>query len=271
MKGKLYLIPTPIGNLDDVSKRFFDVVNECDYIACEDTRVTSKLLHLLNISKHYLSCHEHNEISASKKIIKDLIEGKIVGYMSDAGCPCISDPGSKLVEQAIENDIDVIPISGPSALINALIASGLDTTKFIFYGFLPPKKKAQLNELETLKTIPFTLIFYESPHRINQTLNSLYEVFGNRKITIARELTKLHEEFIRRDLKTFIDVPREFIGELVLVIEGNKEKLDVASVEIISMYIKYIEAGFSSKDAILATSIALNVNKNLVYQIANNI
>ena len=271
MRGKLYLIPTPIGNLNELSKRFFDVVNECDYIACEDTRVTQKLLKLVNISKPCFSCHEHNEVSASKKIIDDLLEGKTIGYMSDAGYPCISDPGSLLVKEALQNDIDIIPLSGPNAFLNALVGSGLDTSHFLFYGFLSSKPSEQIKELSLLKNLTYTLIFYEAPHRINKTLSSLYEVLGNRKITIARELTKLHEEFIRSDLETLIKNQREYIGELVVIVEGNTTEVDVTKDQIIETFKRYINAKFTTKDAILATSIALNVKKNLVYQIVNNI
>ena len=205
MIGKLYLIPTPIGNLKEVSPRFYEVIEDCSYLACEDTRNTLKLLNILNISKKCISCHEHNEKSSSINIINDILDGKTIGYLSDAGYPCISDPGYILVKEAINKGITIVPISGPNAMLNALVGSGLNTDHFFFYGFLSAKSSQRKKELFSLKTIPFTIIFYESPHRIKETLKDIYDIFGDRKVSIARELTKLHEEFIRDSLKNIIE------------------------------------------------------------------
>ena len=268
MIGKLYLIPTPIGNLKEVSPRFYEAIEDCSYLACEDTRNTLKLLNILNISKKCISCHEHNEKSSSINIINDILDGKTIGYLSDAGYPCISDPGYILVKEAINKGITIVPISGPNAMLNALVGSGLNTDHFFFYGFLSAKSSQRKKELFSLKTIPFTIIFYESPHRIKETLKDIYDVFGDRKVSIARELTKLHEEFIRDSLKNIIEQNQTFIGELVIVIEGAQNtKEEINKDSIINLYNKFLENGFSKKDSILATSLSLNIRKNELYDL----
>lgn len=268
MIGKLYLIPTPIGNLKEVSPRFYEAIEDCSYLACEDTRNALKLLNILNISKKCISCHEHNEKSSSINIINDILDGKTIGYLSDAGYPCISDPGYILVKEAINKGITIVPISGPNAMLNALVGSGLNTDHFFFYGFLSAKSSQRKKELFSLKTIPFTIIFYESPHRIKETLKDIYDVFGDRKVSIARELTKLHEEFIRDSLKNIIEQNQTFIGELVIVIEGAQNtKEEINKDSIINLYNKFLENGFSKKDSILATSLSLNIRKNELYDL----
>ena len=268
MIGKLYLIPTPIGNLKEVSPRFYEAIEDCSYLACEDTRNTLKLLNILNISKKCISCHEHNEKSSSINIINDILDGKTIGYLSDAGYPCISDPGYILVKEAIDKGITIVPISGPNAMLNALVGSGLNTDHFFFYGFLSAKSSQRKKELFSLKTIPFTIIFYESPHRIKEALKDIYDVFGDRKVSIARELTKLHEEFIRDSLKNIIEQNQTLIGELVIVIEGAQNtKEEINKDSIINLYNKFLENGFSKKDSILATSLSLNIRKNELYDL----
>ena len=268
MIGKLYLIPTPIGNLKEVSPRFYEAIEDCSYLACEDTRNTLKLLNILNISKKCISCHEHNEKSSSINIINDILYGKTIGYLSDAGYPCISDPGYILVKEAIDKGITIVPISGPNAMLNALVGSGLNTDHFFFYGFLSAKSSQRKKELFSLKTIPFTIIFYESPHRIKEALKDIYDVFGDRKVSIARELTKLHEEFIRDSLKNIIEQNQTLIGELVIVIEGAQNtKEEINKDSIINLYNKFLENGFSKKDSILATSLSLNIRKNELYDL----
>ena len=200
-KPLLYLVPTPIGNLQEVSPRTIEVLSTVDLIACEDTRVTGKLLSLLGIKKDLISLREHNEVSVSKELIDRIKNGLKVAYVSDAGYPCISDPGSKLVKICLENDINIAPISGPNAALNALVASGLCEDHFYFHGFLNAKESVRLEELRELANRKETLIFYEAPHRIIKTLESMYEIFGDRKACLARELTKKHEEFIRLGLK----------------------------------------------------------------------
>ena len=268
MIGKLYLIPTPIGNLKEVSPRFYEAIEDCSYLACEDTRNTLKLLNILNISKKCISCHEHNEKSSSINIINDILDGKTIGYLSDAGYPCISDPGYILVREAIDKGITIVPISGPNAMLNALVGSGLSTDHFFFYGFLSAKSSQRKKELFSLKTIPFTIIFYESPHRIKETLKDIYDVFGDRKVSIARELTKLHEEFIRDSLKNIIEQNQTLIGELVIVIEGAQNtKEEINKDSIINLYNKFLEKEKKKKDSILATSLSLNIRKNELYDL----
>lgn len=265
-KGNLYLIPSPIGNINDVSPRIREAISNVEIIACEDTRNTMRLLQILGYKKQCISCHEHNEIVSSQNIIKLLNEGKNIGYLSDAGYPCISDPGYILTKDAIENGITVFPISGPSAFLNALVASGISTEHFFFYGFLKSKSNERKKELELLKNFSDTIIFYEAPHRINETISDIYEIFGERKISIAREISKIHEEFIRGRLSDFVKNKREYIGELVIVIEGNV-KITTEEIDdntIIRQVETLIKNGINKKEAILCVSICLNVPKNRV-------
>lgn len=268
MSGNLYLIPSPIGNMKDVSPRVQETLLLCDYIACEDTRNTLKLLNILGIRKKCVSCHEHNELKISPSIIEDLKNGKNIGYLSDAGYPCISDPGHLLAKEAINNNITVVPLSGASAFLNALVGSGIDPSKFLFYGFLNSKSEDRKKELNNLKEVPFTVVFYESPHRIDKTLEDIYEVFGNRKITIARELTKIHEEFIRSTLKDLVEEKREYIGEMVLIINkytASEEVSEELSEEEITKYLNtLLNNGVSSKDAITSLALLKKTNKNRI-------
>ena len=240
----------------------------CDYIACDDTRNTLKLLNILGIRKKCVSCHEHNELKISPSIIEDLKNGKNIGYLSDAGYPCISDPGHLLAKEAINNNITVVPLSGASAFLNALVGSGIDPSKFLFYGFLNSKSEDRKKELNNLKEVPFTVVFYESPHRIDKTLEDIYEVFGNRKITIARELTKIHEEFIRSTLKDLVEEKREYIGEMVLIINkytASEEVSEELSDEEITKYLNtLLNNGVSSKDAITSLALLKKTNKNRI-------
>ena len=268
-KGILYLIPTPIGNLKEVSPRILSTIDEVSCIFCEDTRNTQKLLNLLGKNKKTISCHEHNEKIISSKVIELLENGENIAYMSDAGYPAISDPGSILVKECIKNDIKVTPLSGPNAFINALVGSNQDTSHFIFYGFLNSKSSERKKELESLKNYSFTIIFYEAPHRINDSLKDIYEIFGNRNITIARELTKLNEEFIYSTLENLVTNQREYKGELVLVVEGkinkNEPKLDREFIK--DKYDELLKSNFSSKDAINILSIIYKINKNSIKKI----
>ena len=264
-KGNLYLIPTPLGNIKDVTLREIEVLNTLDYLACEDTRNTLKLLNLLNIKKSLISLHEHNEISGSKKIIEDLLNGKNVGYASDAGLPCISDPGLKLVQECIKNNINVIPLPGPSASLTALIASGLDTSNFYFIGFLDPQISKKEATLKGFLKIRATLIFYESPHRIKETLASMQKIFGNRKVVIARELTKVHEEFLRFNLDDYEKYLNNLIGEMVILVEGYQNNSnEFSDQEIINTVNELIKEGINKKDAIKASSVILKINKNYI-------
>ena len=196
MNGKLYLVATPIGNLEDITLRALRILKEVDYIAAEDTRTTLKLLNHFEIKKPLISNHRHNEDDREDFLINKLKEGKNIAVVSDAGTPGISDPGEVIVKKAIEENIEVIPIPGACAAINALIASGLDTKEFVFIGFLPLNKKLRKEKLEEIKEENKTSIIYEAPHKIKDTLNDLKDIIGKRKFVLAREITKIHEEFI---------------------------------------------------------------------------
>ena len=262
-KPILYLIATPIGNLKEMSPRALEVISEMDIIAAEDTRNAFSLLANFGIKKDLFSLREHNEVEASKHLLSKILEGKKVAYMSDAGYPGISDPGYLLVQEMIKNDISVSTISGSSAFINALVASGLDTKHFYFYGFLPAKENEAKEEILNLKNKKETLIFYEAPHRINKTLNSLREGLGNRYACLARELTKINEEFIRGNLEE-LETLSDIKGEMVLIVEGNKEEVSVDDDKITARIAYFIKLGLSQKDAINVVSEEFDVNKNYI-------
>lgn len=269
-KPLLYLVSTPIGNMQEVSPRTIEVLNNVDLIACEDTRVTGKLLNLLGISKELISLREHNEVSVSQEIVAKMHNGVKVAYMSDAGYPCISDPGSKLVKICLENEINVTAISGPNAALNALVASGLCEDHFYFHGFLNAKESVKLEELRELASKKETIIFYEAPHRIIKTLEAMYEILGNRKACLARELTKKHEEFIRLPLKELSELdPETLKGEMVIVVEGSsgEEKPIISNTDLVNMVKTMVESGMSTKDAIKKVADLTNVNKNYIYKV----
>lgn len=226
MSGKLYVVGTPIGNLEDMSVRAVKTLQEVDFIAAEDTRVTLKLLNHFEIKKPMVSYHEHNAREKGGEIITRLLSGQTCAIVTDAGMPCISDPGEDLVRLCAENGIDTVVIPGPSAAISALALSGLSTSKFVFEGFLNPQKNARLERLEELKREKRTIIFYEAPHKLCDTLSAMYQVLGDRKITLARELTKIYEEVIRTTLSQAVALFEEKApkGEFVLVVEGMVEE-----------------------------------------------
>lgn len=269
-KPLLYLVATPIGNLDDFSPRALEIIKQADLIACEDTRVTLKLLGCFGISKPVISIREHNEVSEAENIIPRIKNGIKVVYMSDAGYPCISDPGAKLVELALKNEINVSCISGPNAALNALVCSGINPDHFYFHGFLDAREKARQEELRLLKNKKETLIFYESPHRIKKTLEDLYLIFGARKACIGRELTKKHEEYIRDNLKELSLIDETTLkGEMVIVVEGNNDEIEIEynNEEIIKMVDNMVRNGLSTKDAIKQVSNQTKLNKNYIYKI----
>jgi 16S rRNA (cytidine1402-2'-O)-methyltransferase len=224
MPGTLYLVATPIGNLADITHRALQVLNDVDLIVCEDTRHTHKLLNHYGLSTKTLSYHEHNEQQRATELIDRLKRGTNIAVVSDAGTPSISDPGFRLVRAAIENDIPIVPIPGPSALITALIAAGLPTDEFFFAGFLPARANARRTRLSELQSVPGTLIFYEAPHRLAETLKDAYEILGEREAVVARELTKLHEEIRRGRLSELTAAYAEktdIRGEIVVLIDRN--------------------------------------------------
>ena len=265
----LYLIATPIGNLKEVSPRAIEVISEMDFVAAEDTRNSGKLLSLLGIKKPFISCHEHNEEEASEKIVKLLLEGRKVCYMSDAGYPTVSDPGVRLVRKCLENDIKISVVSGPSAAINALACSGLDSTHFYFQGFLPPKEQERNRVLNDLAKREETLIFYESPHRIALTLIAMAATLGNRKAVLARELTKTHEEFVRGTLPELAALdPASLLGEMVIVVEGKTNSPTEITDDQIALALRdELEWGRTSKEAIASVAKNSGVPKNRVYAI----
>ena len=267
-KGILYIVATPIGNLEDITLRAIRILESADLIAAEDTRQTLKLLNHLQISKQLISYHRHNEEIKTEFLIKELKKGKDVALVSDAGTPGISDPGEEIIRKCIEENIKIVPVPGACAMINALIASGISTKEFEFLGFLPINKKLRKNKLEEIKNANKTVILYEAPHKLLHTLEDLKEIINDRKIVLARELTKIHEEFIRGDINLLLDKAEEIKGEIVLIIEANKNEKenDFAKLSIEEQYNFYKEQGLEKKEIIKMIAKNKNVNKNEIYQ-----
>ena len=269
-EARLFLVATPIGHLGEVSPRTLEILNDVDVIACEDTRVSSKLLHHFGIKKPLMTLHEHNEVVASNEVLSLLRDQKKVAYVSDAGYPGISDPGRRLVAFALESDIKVTVISGPSAVLNALVGSGLPCDRFYFHGFLPSKAPARKNELQALYLRTETLVFYEAPHRIGSTLKAMKETLGNRSAAIARELTKKHEEYIYGTINELCELdPETLRGEMVIVVAGNRDEFQtkMGDDEIMAFIKSLTDVGISTKDAIRQASTVLKVNKNYIYKL----
>ena len=262
--GKLYLIPTPIGNLEDITQRALNILKEVDIVYAEDTRETFNLLKYYNINKKIESCHKYSEMKHKDKIISLLKEGKNIGYVTDRGTPLISDPGNVIVDEAINNNITVIALPGPNALLPAINMSGLSNQRFLFYGFLNSKKSLAKKELLDLKGIKQTLIFYESPFRINDTVKLMKDIFGNRKASIVREISKIYEEVLRGTLDDLIELSNSIKGEIVLLVEGNNDIIvdDNNYEELVNNLIK---KGYTKRDAIKEISKEYNINKNKIY------
>lgn len=267
IKGKLYLIPTPIGNLDDITLRALNTLKEVDIVFAEDTRETFNLLKYYNINKKIESCHKYSEMKNKEKILKILKEGKTIGFVSDRGTPLISDPGNFVVNEVIKENIPVIALPGATALIPALNMSGLDNERFLFYGFLNNKKNMAKKELNKLKDVEYTMVFYESPRRLKTTLELMLEAFGNRKISIVREISKLHEEIIRGSIENVTKIIDDIKGEIVIVVEKKKNnKLETISTNYIELVKEMQEEGYSKKDAIKEVSLKYNISKNKLYE-----
>ena len=269
MAGNLYLVATPIGNLEDITLRALRILKEVDYIAAEDTRNTLKLLNHFEIKKPMISNHRHNEENREDVRINMLKEGKNIAVVSDAGTPGISDPGEVIVKRAIEENINVVPIPGACAAINALITSGLDTKEFVFVGFLPLNKKLRKEKLDEIKNERRTCIVYEAPHKMKESLKDLKDVLENRKIVLARELTKIHEEFIRGNIDEIIEKSENLKGEMILIIEGNSEIKSENILNNLSLdehYMVYEKQGLSKKDIIKKIAKDRDVAKNEIYQ-----
>ena len=265
--GILYIVATPIGNLDDITLRAIKTLQEADLIAAEDTRHTLKLLNHLEISKPMISYHRHNEETKSNVLIEKLQEGQNIALVSDAGTPGICDPGEEVIKKCIELGIKIVPIPGACAMINSLICSGIDTKEFTF---LPLNKKLRKKKLEEIEKSNKTVIIYEAPHKLETTLKDLQKILNEeRKITLAREITKIHEEFIRGNINEIIQKSENLKGEIVLIIEGNKESEEENSLNNLTIeehYKFYENQGFSKKDIIKKVAKDRNMNKNEVYQ-----
>lgn len=265
-KPTLYLVPTPIGNLQEITQRAMDVLKGVDVIAAEDTRNTKKLLMAYGIQKPLISHHEHNQASSIPVILDYLKDGKSVAVVSDAGYPLVSDPGANLVKEVINNDFAVVSLSGANAAMNALVASGLSCVHYLFYGFLENKSSKRKKQLEELKEFPYTLIFYEAPHRIESMLQDVLEVLGDRNMCLARELTKFHEEYIRGTVSEVIQVAKDKKGEMVVIIEGKSiEEKSFDMDTAIKKVDEYIKQGLKTKEAIKKAATELGCSKNELY------
>ncbi|WP_238655775.1 16S rRNA (cytidine(1402)-2'-O)-methyltransferase [Paenibacillus piscarius] len=273
--GKLYLVATPIGNLEDMTYRAVRMLKECDIIAAEDTRQTRKLLSHFEITPSLLfSYHEHNKAASGPELIRYIIEGKNLALVSDAGLPAISDPGADLVVLAVSHGIPVIPVPGANAALSALIASGLPTASFTFVGFLPRERKDIRTVLASLRSAQGTLLFYESPHRVAKTLAHLLEAFGNRRVTLARELTKRYEEFLRGTLEECLSWLEDHppLGEYVIVLEGeSKEEAELAEsswwreLEVEAHVAHYEASGVTRKEAMKKAASDRGLSKRDIY------
>lgn len=275
MLGKLYLVATPIGNLEDITFRAINVLKEVDLIAAEDTRHTLKLLNHYEISKPLISYHRHNEDVKSDVLISKLLDGQNVAIVTDAGTPGISDPGEEIVKEAIENNIEVVPIPGACALINALIASGLNTKEFAFYGFLPLNKKNRNSVFDRIKKEDKTVILYEAPHKLIKTLEDILEIVGDVSCVLAKELTKIHEEFIRDNISDIIknlNGKDSIKGEYIILLDltnntNNDVEDDVIEKSIEEQYEFYKNQGMLKKDIIKQIAKNKNVHKNEIYKL----
>lgn len=267
--NSLYLIPTPIGNFDDMTLRSIETLKMVDVLFCEDTRITKQMLNRLEINKKLISSNDHNEESTKNLAIKYLEEGKNIGVVTDRGTPIISDPGYKVVEEVIKKGYNVIPLPGANALIPALISSGVNPSPFMFYGFLNAKKSKREKELENLKKYPVTIIFYEAPHRIIEMLESIKDIFGERRISVSREISKLYEEIYRGTVSEVIEElnSEEIRGEFVVVVEGSSNEVSFESMSIEEHVNMYVEEGLSEKDAMKKVAKDRNTTKSEIYKI----
>lgn len=272
-KGKLYLVPTPIGNLEDMTFRAIKILKEVDAIAAEDTRNTIKLLNHFEIKTSMISYHEHNKHTRGDELIDRLLKGENIAQVSDAGMPSISDPGHELVQAAIAVGITVVPLPGANAALTALISSGITPQPFLFYGFITRSKKERVREIEQLAKKPETLLFYESPHRLKETLNALLKGMGDRQITLCRELTKRYEEFIRGTISELIEWAQatEIRGEFVIVVAGNDAVIDEDVISYDHLTLKehveelMVTDNLSAKEAIKAVAVLRGTVKRDVY------
>ena len=267
----LYLVATPIGNMDEMTPRAVEVLKQEDVIACEDTRTSGQLLKHFDIHARLISYQNFNEDPSARGIIHLLSQGQNVALISDAGYPLISDPGQRVVMEASSRGYNVVPISGSSAVLNAVVASGLTAQPFIFVGFLPSSATDCRKKLIEYRSYPMTLVFYEAPHRITRMLECVQEVLGDRRCCIARELTKIHEEFLRGTVSELRKEAEGLKGEIVVVVEGNRDdyEKDVDYGEILHMVNEYIEQGISRSDAVKEIARKTGISKNKIYEIVH--
>lgn len=265
-EASLYLIPTPIGNLDDITVRSLKTLETVDLLLCEDTRETGKLMKKFNIKKRLVSCHEYNESDMVDYVIKCLDDNMNIGLVTDQGTPIISDPGFIVAREIIKKGYNVISLPGATAFVPALTSSGINPSPFLFYGFLSAKDSKQKRELEELKSLKYTMIFYEAPHRIRKTLSNMLEVMGDRNISISREISKIHEEIYRDKISNLIDISDTMKGELVLVVEGNLDIVDYSDLSIIEHVNLYVDDGMNVKEAIKLVAKERNIAKSIVYK-----
>ncbi len=271
-KPTLFLVPTPIGNLSEMTPRAIEVLNDVDVIACEDTRTSGQLLKHFDIHKRLVSYQNFNEETSADGLINLLSQGQNVALISDAGYPLMSDPGQRVVRKATEEGYNVVPLSGCNAMLNALVASGLIVQPFIFIGFLPPSSSLCKKKLQEYVDYPMTLVFYEAPHRIEKMLKACLEVLGDRECSLARELTKVHEEFLRGTISEILQEVDGLKGEMVVCIAGNTEekKKDVDAGFILSTVQEAIASGMTTSDAIKDTAKKLKLPKNKVYELVHS-
>lgn len=272
MNGRLFLIATPIGNLGDITYRAVETLKNVDIIAAEDTRHSLKLLNYLEISKPMISYHRHNEDTKTTELINILKSGKNIGLITDAGTPGISDPGEEIVKQAIKENIEIVPIPGACALINALIASGLNTREFAFYGFLPLDKKLRKEKFDDIRKQNKTIIFYEAPHRLIKTLQELEKEYGNIQVVVAKELTKIHEQYIRDYIANIIENIQDVKGEYIILFEMHsktEKEIEIENINNMSIeeqYIYFENKGLSKKDIIKTIAKNNGVHKDEIYK-----
>lgn len=264
--ASLYLIPTPIGNLDDITVRALKTLETVDFVLCEDTRETGKLLSKYEIKKRLVSCHEFNEEKVRSYVVEELQRGKNIGLVTDQGTPIISDPGYIVAKEVIRSGFNVVSLPGATAFVPALTMAGIDPSPFMFYGFLNSKESKRKKELQSLKTFKYTMIFYEAPHRLKNTLIDMLEIFGDRNITISREISKIHEEVLRDKISNLIDVADSLKGEFVVVVEGNNDVVDYSDMNVVEHVKLYVDDGMSEKEAIKIVAKERNVAKSIVYK-----
>lgn len=265
-KAGLYLVPTPVGNMEDITLRAINILRDVDFILCEDTRITMELLKKLNIKKKLIHSDDHNEEKNIKLVMDSLDKGMNIALVTDRGTPIISDPGYKIVESITKKGYKVISLPGPTAFVPALTMSGISPSPFLFYGFLNSRRSKRIKELETLKNLTYTIIFYEAPHRIKDTLEDLLKVFGNRDIALVREISKKFEEVIRDNISNIINISDSIKGEMVIVVGGNSNINDFSSISILEHINLYLEDGLKEMDAIKKVAKERNIKKSIIYK-----